>query len=185
MTTYISLLRGINVSGHNIIKMDALKQMYSDLGFKNVLTYIQSGNVIFQYKRSKPEHLENKIATKISEVFDFNVPVLVLEISDIANVLKNNPFIIKRNEDRSKLHATLLSKEPGKENTVKINTGQYLPDEFNITGRAIYLFCPDGYGRTKLTNTFFENKLKISATTRNWKTMIKLYSLAENLKHDM
>lgn len=175
MTTYISILRGINVSGHKLIKMEALRKMYSDLGFSDVRSYIQSGNIIFSYKNSETDSLEKKISKKINDTFGFDVPVLVKEISEFKKILNNNPFLkYKKTEDISKLHVTFLSAEPLKENTEKIKDGDYGPDEFAVAGDIIYLFIPDKYGNTKLSNTFFEKKLNVSATTRNWKTVNEL-----------
>jgi uncharacterized protein (DUF1697 family) len=173
MQTYISILRGINVSGHKMIKMEVLRKLYEELKFKNVKTYIQSGNVIFQTNKANTKDLEKKIAKKIKEVFSFEVPVLVKELDELIKVLKNNPFANKRKEDVKALYVTFLSEEPEKINIDKIN-GQYAPDEFILSGKVVYLFCPKGYGNTKLNNTFFENKLKVVATTRNWNTVNEL-----------
>jgi uncharacterized protein (DUF1697 family) len=179
MTTYISLLRGINVSGQRMIKMEALKQMYSELNFENIQTYIQSGNVIFQNRNSKTRGLEKLITEKILSTFGFEVPVLVKELSEIRDVLRNNPFVKERKKDINRLYVTFLSEEPSKENIDKIQGRKYASDEFVIRDKIIYLFCPDGYGKTKLSNTFFENNLKVAATTRNWKTINKLALMAE------
>ncbi len=181
MQTYISILRGINVSGHKTNKMEALRKMYEDLNFKNVRTYIQSGNVVFEDKKTKSPELEKKISKKIVEAFGFEVPVIVKESEEWQTVLKNNPFLKKRKEDITKLHVTFLSQEPEQAIIEKIKEGNYAADEFIILGKCIYLFCPNGYGNTKLNNTFFENKLKVSATTRNWKTTNELASIAENI----
>lgn len=181
MSTYISILRGINVSGQKMIKMEALRKMLADLGFKNVQTYIQSGNIIFQEKKTKLETLEKKIAKGIKDEFGFDVPVLVLEVEEVKEVLKNNPFVNKRKEDVTKLHVTFLSQEPEKTHHEKIKDGTYASDEFILDGKTIYVFCPNGYGNTKLSNNFFENKLKVTATTRNWKTVNELVTLAEKI----
>jgi uncharacterized protein (DUF1697 family) len=178
MKKYISILRGINVSGSKMVKMEALRKMYEDLKFKNVKTYIQSGNVLFEDKPTDPKTLEKRISKKIQEEFEFDVPVLVKEKSELETVLKNNPFVNKRKQDITKLHVTFLSEEPNKALIEKIKEKTYDRDEYIITGTTIYLFCPDGYGRTKLNNNFFENKLKVSATTRNWKTVNELVSMA-------
>jgi uncharacterized protein (DUF1697 family) len=177
MDTYISILRGINVSGHNMIRMDALKKLYEDIGFKQVQTYIQSGNVLFREKKTDGWILGKTIAEKIAELFGFTVPVLVKELSELETVLAGNPFINERKSDIKSLHVTFLSRvpEPSFVEKLAVQAGN---DEFIIAGNVIYLYCPDGYGRTKLTNTFFENKLKIVATTRNWKTIIELVNLA-------
>ena len=181
MNTYISILRGINVSGSKMIKMDALKKIYESIGFSNVQTYIQSGNVIFQSKKSVPTDLEKKIAAGILKATNFEVPVLVNEPDEMKETFNNNPFLDKRKEDINFLHVTFLSDIAQKENIEKIK-GAYLPDEFFLSGKNIYLFCPNGYGKTKLTNNFFEHKLKLSATTRNWKTITELINISERVK---
>ena len=178
MKTYISILRGINVSGHKKIKMDALRNIYDALKFKSVRTYIQSGNVIFKTRETDCPVLEKKIARKIAEEYNFDVPIMVKDLEELTVVIKNNPFVNKRKEDVSKLHVTFLSQTPEQANIDKIKSGLFTPDEFLLSGKTVYLFCPDGYGRTKLTNTFFENKLKIVATTRNWKTVNELVKMS-------
>lgn len=181
MQTYIAILRGINVSGHKMIKMEALRNILEDLKFKNIKTYIQSGNIVFQDKKTDTDVLAKKIAKTISENFNFEVPVMVKEEKEFIDVLNNNPFLTKRKEDISKLHVTFLSDVPEKVNVDKIKEGSYQSDEFIIKEKAVYLFCPDGYGNTKLNNTFFENKLKVTATTRNWKTITELVNMANEL----
>ena len=181
MKIYIAILRGINVSGHKLIKMEAFRKMLEELDFKNVKTYIQSGNAVFQFKETDTSKIEKKIAKKIQEVFGFEVPVMVKELDEIKIVFKNNPFLNKRKEDLTRLHVTFLNGEPAKENVDKIKEGNYVPDEFIFSGNNVYLFCPDGYGNTKLNNNFFENKLKLVATTRNWKTIGELVSMGENI----
>ncbi len=178
MHNYISILRGINVSGHRPIKMEALKKMYEGLKFKNVQTYIQSGNVIFQDKSDQPKELEKKISKKIMLEFGFEVPVIVLELSYLIEIVKNNPFVNERNEDIKSLHVTMLNEMPDQLNIDKIKGLLFGHDEFIIAGSAVYLFCPEGYGNSKLSNNFFESKLKVTATTRNWKTMNELLRLA-------
>ncbi|HEV8084060.1 MAG TPA: DUF1697 domain-containing protein [Chitinophagaceae bacterium] len=175
------ILRGINVSGYKMIKMESLRAMFENLNFKNIKTYIQSGNVVFQFKETNIDKIEKKIANKIQEEFGFEIPVMVKELDEIKTVLKNNSFVNKRKEDITKLHVTFLSQEPATDNIDKINKAQYLPDEFILRGNTIYLFCPNGYGNTKLSNNFFENKLKVAATTRNWKTVNELAIMGENI----
>jgi len=180
MQTYISVLRGINVSGRNMIKMDALRNMFEQMRFKHVKTYIQSGNVVFQTKKVSNQKLEQLITEKIVDCFSFDVPVLVKELSEIEEVLSNNPFIL-RQEDPAKLHVTFLSDFPEQERVAKITSGQYASDEFIIKGKDVYVYCPDGYGNTKLSNNFFESKLKVTATTRNWKTVTELAILGKGI----
>jgi uncharacterized protein (DUF1697 family) len=174
MQKYISILRGINVGGHKIIKMDALRKMYESLDFVDVKTYIQSGNVIFVCKKTNCEDLENKIAENIVKTFGFDVPIMVTEIEVMENVLENNPFIKEQNEDEKTLHVTFLSKIPDAEAVEKIKNTTYEGDKFVIVGKIIYLYCANSYHKTKLSNNFFEKKLNVSATTRNWKTVREL-----------
>ena len=179
MNTYIAILRGINVSGKNMIKMPALVKTFENLGFENVKTYVQSGNVIFQSEPKSIEDLEKQIFEQIEKDFEAKIPVIVLESDSILKIQKSNPFINRKDIDLTKLHITFLSAEPDKENIVKIEPAKYMPDEFVFDSRAIYLYCPGGYGNTKLTNNFFENKLKVTATTRNLNTVSKLVELVK------
>ncbi len=162
-----------------MIKMDALKKMYENAGLKNVKTFIQSGNVIFQEKETEIKILEEKIATQIKATFSFDVPVIVKSLQEVEYIFLNNPFI-NQNKDINKLHVTFLASKPEQANIDKIK-GDFENDEFIISGSAIYLFCPIDYGHTKLSNKFFESKLKVTATTRNWKTVTELVSLAKTI----
>jgi uncharacterized protein (DUF1697 family) len=179
--TYISILRGINVSGYRMIRMDALRQLIEDLGFNNIQTYIQSGNVVFQTNKAKSQDLEKKIADKITESFGFNVPVIVKEYLEIKQIVTDNPFLKDKTKDVSHLHITFLSARPEQEKSDKLNEGAFQPDEFRLTDKVIYLYCPKGYSNSKLTNSFLESKLKVTATTRNWKTVNALINVAEKM----
>ncbi|MDQ4141433.1 MAG: DUF1697 domain-containing protein [Bacteroidota bacterium] len=179
MQTYFALLRGINVSGQKMMKMSDLLDLFKGLHFKNARTYVQSGNVVFQAENQNIASLQEQIATAITEKFQFSVPVLVKNQTEWSWILQNNPFVNERNEDSTKLHVTLLAGEPNAAIIAKIDPAQYVPDEFRIVGNIIYLYCPNGYGRTKLHNNFFESKFKLAATTRNWKTVQELNHLAE------
>lgn len=180
MTTYISLLRGINVSGQKLIKMVDLKVLYEELGFVSVKTYIQSGNVVFQ-SDIKELNYEKTIADKIYEKYNFEVPVLVKTLSEWSKITNNNPFS-SNNLEENKLYVTLLSDVPDSSLVEKINSGNYGNDQFICDNNVVYLFFPElGYGNTKLSNNFFESKLKLKATTRNWTTMINLLKIATEM----
>jgi uncharacterized protein (DUF1697 family) len=178
MTTYISMLRGINVGGHKKIKMDILKQLYVELGYTNVQTYIQSGNVIFRTQVTDTLNLAKSIAKQILEVTGLEVPVLVLELDEMKRIVENNPFNLDSTKNTASFHITFLSKTPDTISFEKIKSTDFGADHFELLDKAIYVYCPTGYGTTKLTNTFFENKLKVTATSRNWKTVNELVRLA-------
>ena len=181
MNTYIAILRGINVGGKRMIKMDALKQLFTSLGFQNVDTYIQSGNVFFQCKKTSEEKLAATIAKDIENVFAFDVPTIVKKADDLKQIITDNPFTKDKKKLAEYFHVTFLSTTPTKENLdsiAKINFGN---DAFAVIDKAIYLYCPNSYSSSKLTNGFFENKLKVIATTRNWKTCNELVGIAERM----
>ncbi|MFT3903723.1 MAG: DUF1697 domain-containing protein [Niabella sp.] len=182
MTTYISILRGINVSGHNMIKMDALKRLCAGLGFRNIVTYIQSGNIIFQSKESDTLKLSATIRSAIDKTFSFDVPVITFTTDEIKNVISLNPFISDGTKDISFYHVTFLSDNPLKENIEKLTSIDTKNDRYEIGDKVVYLYCPDGYGRSKLTNSFWESKLKLTATTRNWKTLNALLDIAGTIQ---
>lgn len=171
METFIALLRGINVSGQKMIRMEELKQSLASLNFRNIRTYIQSGNIVFETEKTGSHNLEKQIGEKILDHFGFHVPVVIRTRKELEIVHSNNPFLGERNEPVEKLHVTFIAAETGADVLNKLERDLFLPDEYFILGREVYLFCPNGYGRTKLTNQYFESKLKTTATTRNWKTI--------------
>jgi uncharacterized protein (DUF1697 family) len=178
MTTYISILRGINLGGYRTIKMDALRQLMGELGCSNVKTYIQSGNVVFQSEATDEAVLAQKISEAITSKFGFDVPVLVRNAAEWAEILAKNPFSQENSKDEAFFHITFLAAAPMEENKEKVQAGKTQDDDFCILDKAVYLYCPNGYSNSKLTNGFLENKLKTTATTRNWKTCKELLSMA-------
>jgi len=184
MKKYISMLRGINVSGQKKIRMEELKTLYNSLNFKNIKTYIQSGNVIFESPDSDISELANKIENKIKQTFGFSVTVIIRTKNEFHNLIVSNPFYGERKEDIKKLHVTFLSATPSASSLREIDKFKDKSDQMVIVGKEIYLFCPNGYGRTKLTNSFFEKKLNVSATTRNWKTVNKLYDFVKEMENN-
>jgi uncharacterized protein (DUF1697 family) len=178
---YIALLRGINVSGKNTIKMVELTAMMETLKFKNIKTYIQSGNIVFSDNSTDTFKLETKIKAAILKTFGHTVPVLVIAANIFSEVIKKNPYLKEVKSDSAFWHVTLLSDIPEPEKVKLLQTSEYGSTTFKYVNKAIYLYTPDGYGNTKLTNTFIENKLKVSATTRNWKTMLALQEIVASV----
>jgi uncharacterized protein (DUF1697 family) len=178
MTTYISILRGINVGGQRKILMADLKTLYENLGFKEVVTYIQSGNVIFKTENLMDcIDLTQKIEKVIAENYPFTVPVLVRTQTEWHNVLISNPFLNDNAFDLEKLYVTFLDSLPNEVLLDKIKNLDFAPEQFIILSKQVYLYTSD-YGNTKLSNNFFEKKLKVRATTRNWKTVQQLALLS-------
>lgn len=177
MNTYIAILRGINVSGRNVIKMTALREAITDAGFSNVTTYIQSGNLVFQYTRTTEKKIAQTITKTIIKHFDLTVPAIVVSRDTLIHIVDQHPFLDKCKNDLTKIHITLLTDNPGSLSK-KIPHEQFLPDEFRIIDNVVYLYCPGGYGNTRLNNTFFEKQLNTTATTRNMKTMLELVKLS-------
>ncbi len=183
MTTYISILRGINVGGAKKILMSDLKKIYEGLGFKKVTTYIQSGNVIFQSENHiNDEEAANMVEKALFRKYGFEVPVLMRTTEEIHNTLKNNPLLRDKNFDIDKMHVTFLAEQPQKEYLEAIRKYNYSPERFEIVGKDVFLYCPNGYGTTKLSNSFFEYRLKVSATTRNWRTVNTLAGIAKEIE---
>jgi uncharacterized protein (DUF1697 family) len=182
ITTYVCLLRGINVSGQKPINMLALKKMFEELGFSSVQTYIQSGNIVFGAADRSGIDLEKAISEGIRQTFGFEVPAIVLDSWELQEIVRNNPFTTDPDKDSSFFHLTLFSAMPETNPVEKLLQKRSEGEDVVCIGRSVYLYCPNGYGRTKLTNTFIEKVAGYSATTRNWRTMNELMRMADSLK---
>jgi uncharacterized protein (DUF1697 family) len=181
MPAYIAMLRGINVSGQKIVRMEHLRESCKRLGFQNVETYVQSGNIVLLATETSPSALSMRIGEGIFRDFGFSVPVFIRTSKEMGDVIKVNPFLKEKGIDLSKLHVTFLS-EAASTNALK-NLRQ-LPtqsDRFHVVHREIYLYCPGGYGNTRLSNTALEKALSVGATTRNWKTVNTLFEMVSKL----
>jgi uncharacterized protein (DUF1697 family) len=181
MKNYISILRGINVSGQKSIKMADLKTLYENLGFSNVKTYVQSGNVVFQLKAEKTEIIEQKIHSQIKAKYGFEVPVIVMTVEELKTIIDSNPLKGDLAKEEKFLHITFLGSMPENYDEEAIFSKKAGHEEIIITNEAVYLYCPHGYGTSKLNNNFLENKLNVAATTRNWKTTEALLELASSI----
>ena len=177
---HIALLRGINVSGQKIIKMAELKVHFENLEFENVQTYIQSGNVIFCSKEKDNKKLKKIIESKIHEVYNFSVSVIILTKEDLQSAISNSPFN-ENNSDISKVYISYLDSIPDEIPLAELDKYKSPTEEFRIIGNNIYLYFPDGYGRTKLNNNILEKKLNVRSTSRNWKTSNKLLKMISEL----
>jgi uncharacterized protein (DUF1697 family) len=179
MPTVIALLRGVNVGGR-FVKMDRLRALFEEMGFSFVRTFIQSGNVLFDGGQTQPSpELSAYIEAELRASLGFEVAVLTLSPQALAAVLAANPFADRALVDPERLHITLLKDDPTAEAVAKLKPNPASADEYSIIGRAVWILCRNGYGRTVYTNSFFESKLKTAATTRNLETMGALVEMAE------
>ncbi|MCJ8321732.1 MAG: DUF1697 domain-containing protein [Colwellia sp.] len=181
MQAYIALLRGINVSGQKKIKMADLKVLFQHLGFSEIQTYIQSGNVVFYADQEDKHLLADHIKTAIQKHYGFDVPVTVLSRNEFFSVHNNIPLgnfnVDDINENGTKIYISFLSSKPENDMINKLLSYVVSPEKLIIEDKFAYLYCPNGYGKSKLSNNFIENKLKVSATTRNWKTVVKIHEM--------
>ncbi len=178
---HIALLRGINVSGQKIIKMADLQKHIAELGFKNISTYIQSGNIIFETDLENTSILAELISNKIKEKYDFDVPTVIVDIAELQYIVSSNPFINNRNESIENIYVAYFDSVPDKSLIAKFKEINFKNEECIFDGKVAYLFYPEKYSNSKLTNNLLESKLKVKATTRNWKTSVKLLELGTSL----
>jgi uncharacterized protein (DUF1697 family) len=169
------------MTGHNSIKMTELSVLYEILGFKNAETYIQSGNVVFSDLEGLPvRDVSVKIERAIREKFNFNVPVMIRTPEEIRRVLTINPFSAEDKFDPNKMAVIFLSENPSEAQIQKVIDVSYPPDKYKIIDREIFIYCPNGFGKTKLYTNFFEKKMGVTGTARNWKTITTILQLADN-----
>lgn len=172
MKTYIAFLRGINVGGHKKILMADLRLLLEKAGLQNVQTYIQSGNVVFGSKEET--NLASIIAEAIKAKYGFIVPVLVKKASEFSEIVSKCPFI---DEKREKSYFILLEENPIQELIDLTATFSNLNEEFYITPNCVCIYYDLGAGKAKMGVNFFERKLKVKATARNYRTMVKLLTM--------
>lgn len=175
MSSYIALLRGVNVGG-NTLKMERLREVCAELGLKNARTYVQSGNVVFEAQGTVTRWataLEKRLAGESR----LPVPVIVRTAAEMGRVIAANPFLEERGMDLARLLVTFLPEEPARAGLERLGTLKAGTDRFRYAGREIYLHCPNGYGKSKFSNNAIERALSLRATTRNWNTLNKLYEM--------
>jgi len=154
--------------------MQDLTSTYTALHLTGVRTYLQSGNVIFDSSETETERLDTLLGERITAMAGFPVHVVIRSAAELRHTIENNPFLYPDGPDPATLHVTFLSRVPSPDRIVAIQTITDPTDRFVLSGKDVYLLCPHGYGRTKFSNTFFERKLDVAATTRNWKTVTML-----------
>lgn len=179
MTTHLALLRGINVSGHNMIKMDALKTTLENIGFQNVQTYIQSGNVFVETEEESTAKVGFLIKQEIFKVFGHEVPVVVIGKEDLEACFRNNSFLKEKDMDIKKLYVAFVSIALRSDNINDLKMSQVKPDEATIDANRIYIKYAVGAGKTRFDQKYIEKKLNVIATIRNWNTVTQLLKIYE------
>jgi uncharacterized protein (DUF1697 family) len=186
MAVVISMLRGVNVVGRNQIKMDALRLLYESLKFDSPRTYIQSGNVVFRTKgtisASNSAALAKKIQDAIEREFGFGPEVIFRTPSELRKAIAATPFPASRNLEPGKILVTFLKAEPAKEAHATLDALKHHPEELHLKGRELYIYFPNGAGKTKLPWSQVERLLKVAGTARNWNTVNKLLAIAEEME---
>lgn len=176
MTTYIAMLRGVNVSGRNRLPAGDLANVFVAAGADRVRTYIQSGNVVFGSAQA-PSELVAFVEDRLARIVGTRIPVVMRTDEELATVVGGNP-LARRGRDPKSLHVTFLADAPDRQRVTDLRRLDVGDEAFDVRGREVYLYCPNGYGRTKLTNAFVENSLRCEATTRNWRTVTTLLAMA-------
>ena len=182
MAVIISMLRGVNLAGHNMIKMDALRTLYESLKLRDSHTLLQSGNVVFRTDERDLVLLARRIENGIERSFHFRPDVIVRTTAELRDAIARNPFATRHGIEPSKLLVTFLASNPdaeAREKVLKIKTD---PEELSISGREVYIYYPTGMGRSKLSWIAIAKALQTSGTGRNWNSVTKLLELAERLE---
>jgi uncharacterized protein (DUF1697 family) len=180
MSAFVSLFRGINVGGRHQVRMDKLKELHESLGFKDVLPYIQSGNVVFHSDNADVARLRRQIEDGFEKTFGFHVEVIVRTSAELRDIIDKNPFQGQQSKESKWVVVLFLATRPddtAQEDLLKTYVG---PEELFIIGKEVYIYYPEGIGRSKLSNSLIEKKLKTLGTARNWNTVLQLQKLIQH-----
>lgn len=176
--TFVSLFRGINVGGR-VVKMDALKALHEALGLKDVLTYIQSGNVVFTCDDRDAAQLQQQIEDAFAQQFGCRSAVMVRSAADLQEIMEKSPFQDQTDKAPNWIVVMFLAAQPEDETLEALQATYHGPEEIVLVGKELYLYYPDGIGRSKLTNSLIEKKLKTAGTARNWNTVLQLQKMLQ------
>lgn len=177
MGRYIAFHRAINVSGSKIIKMEHLRQMYADMGYKNVASYIQTGNVYFESRAANTDNIARKIEKHLEKQLGFEVETFVYDVEELSDVIKNDPFKDIEDDGNAVVYIGFLQQVPEKGHIDSLSEYNSEVDTFSVSGKELYALRYRDKGKSKFTLGLVEQKLKMKCTTRNRKTILKLLSL--------
>jgi len=176
------MLRGVNLGGHNKIKMDALRALYESLKFEDPRTYVQSGNVIFRTKEKSSAALAKKIRDAIEKKFGFRPEVILRTTDELRRAIAASPFPGNRDLEPGKILVTFLAGDPGPESQAMLLSLKDYPEELHLHGRELYIYFPDGAGKSKLPWSKVEKLFKTTGTARNWNSVTKMLEMAEEME---
>lgn len=177
MNQYIAFFRAINVGGYNKIKMQDLRDLFISLSFKEVKSYIQTGNIIFKTDNDDEQEISNSIISKVKIDFGYDVKLLLMKECDLIKAAENNPFATAENIEEKRLHMIFLSETVKPEDINKLKSLNSDRDKIEIGNKVAYLLCYDEYRKTAFGNNKLEKILKVQGTTRNWNTVSKVIEL--------
>jgi uncharacterized protein (DUF1697 family) len=182
MPILISMLRGVNLGPHNRIKMDDLRALYESLELHDARTYVQSGNVIFRTREKNPTKLAKEMKEAIGRKFGFHPEVILRTVKELRRSLEANPFRNRRDIEPSKLLITFLAAEPAAEAETTIRNLRVQREELQLIGRELYIYFPDGIGKSKVPWSSVEKLLKVTGTARNLNSVVKMLEIAEQME---
>jgi uncharacterized protein (DUF1697 family) len=181
MTVAVSLLRAINLGPKNQVRMEALSALHEELGLTDVKTYVNSGNVVFRTKLRDVKALERKLEDAIERHHGFRPPVIIRTAEELRDAVARNPFAGRKGIEPAKLHVVFLAGRPDAAAAERIRGIKVGPEEAYLSGRELYVYYPDGAGRSKFTAALIDKSLSTTGTARNWNTVTKLLEMAEAL----
>jgi uncharacterized protein (DUF1697 family) len=185
MPVYISMLRGVNVGAHNRIKMDALRALYESLKLEDPRTYVQSGNVIFRTKEKNTAKITTQIQKAIAKKLGVSPAVILRTTTELKKAIAANPFVSRNDIVPGKLLVTFLSAEPAADAQSVYDQFKAYPEEIHLKGRELYIYFPNGAGKSKLPWSQVEKLLKVAGTARNWNSVTKMLEMAEEMEKTM
>jgi uncharacterized protein (DUF1697 family) len=182
MTVYVSMLRAVNVGGTSRIKMDALRRAYESMGFSDVRTLLQSGNVVFRSRITDRARLVRRIEQELERQLELGVVVIVRTLAEMASIVDRGPVLSPR-ADPSRLLVMFLADVPESRAQATLQKWHKGPEMLELRGPEIYLYYPAGIARSKLSTAVIESKLDVAGTARNWNTLTKLLEASRALEH--
>jgi uncharacterized protein (DUF1697 family) len=182
MPVLISMLRAVNVGGHRKIKMDALRELCASLKFENPQTYLQSGNVIFKTSERDLDAVAKRLHSAIEKKFQCKTDIMLRTTEDFRTVIKKNPFAKRADVEPGKLVVFFLAGDPGNEARKAVLDQNFSPEELHATGRELYIYFPNGQGKSRLPFPRIYKLLQTPGTGRNWNSVTNMLEMAEKLE---